>query len=249
MIDSKYGIEIIDNVHYYNTSLCVRLYNLERSTPYKLTIGKTKLVATSWGRLVEKLADFIISNFEPKLQDMLDITLDWTKQPLFISTSSLQAHMGPLSNEIYVNANHTSTHLLWIIQDLLRLYKIDLNQCKLLIRRPPGNEEHDVREYFFNNAKLKLQEYIVTNYNKSIESSKQVINNLLSIDKKFNQLYPTYHSLLLFESKQDFALIKSRFLAKLKKTNIKENTYNRVKSILDMLTKYYGITYPKIVNK
>ena len=244
MFEEKYGIEIIHRVHYYNISLIQRIYDLERSTPFMLEIGKTIISATSWGRLVEQISDYLLKTNLLKKEEMLKLELDWTKQDVFMLNRTLEAHKGPLSNGLYVNTNHTSMHLLWIVQDLLRVYKISGEDCKLLIRKAPRYEIDEVRMHFYNNAKIRIKEYILKEFKYSIESIDNVIENLEAIDKHFNQMYPTYNSLLLFESKQDYALIKSRFLAKLKIKISNDQTYIKIKVLLDMLTKYYGIMYP-----
>lgn len=68
---------------------------------------------------------------------------------------------------------------------LVRLFCIDKSSVYFLIHRPSGAEPKEVREYIEKRTKNKFQNYLESKYNKNIEYSIKVINN---IDKYLNKI-------------------------------------------------------------
>jgi len=238
------NIILIDYKHYYQENLNERNFYLEGSSPYLFEIGNNKFFDNSWGHLLESVSNFLISNKEKSINELLNIKLDWTKQPLFIKKRELAAHKGPLVNELYINTNHTSIHLCWILQDLLKEFNVKLGECKLIIKKQPRHEKSEVRNYFYNKNIEMLKTYLIEKQGYDNDHMNKIITLILDLDKIFNKEYRNYWSLLLLESKQKFALLKSRLLKFLKREYVyNKDVVNSAKMVLDLLTNFYAYIY------
>jgi hypothetical protein len=134
-------------------------------------------------------------------------------------------------------------HLLWIFQDLLNYFKIDKSKCEILIKMKPGKEEQEVRNYFYNNSILNLKYYLSEYLDYDAKAVDNIVRNVKSVDKYFKKNYPTYFSLLSFESRIEYSTLKSKFYQEVKAQSDNKKLIIGIKVILDLLTNWYGVRF------
>lgn len=243
MIEEKYNIEYYDNKHCYRINLVEREYNLENTSPVLFVIDGKEVDEKSWGRLLERVSNYLINKHSPDADFLLNIQLDWSKQQVFTKNRQVSAHLGPLVNDLYINTNHTSTHMCWLLLDILKVFNEKLETIKLLIRKLPGTEEEEVQEHYNSLSKNMFFEFLKTSKRFDEIKSKDIFIGIKKLDIILKEHFPSYGSFLSFESKGEFSVIKSRFLRKINIMNLNENNKKSIKYILDLLTTYYQNIY------
>jgi hypothetical protein len=239
MIEDKYNIEYYDSKHCYSIDLLQKEYFLDNTSPILFIIDGKEVDEKSWGRLLERISNYLINKHSPEIKFLLNMQIDWSKQAVFMESSQIVAHLGPLVNGLYINTNHTSTHMCWLLQDILKAFNEDLDKCKLLIRKLPGNEDKEIQEYYFNHSRIHFLEFMGSIKRFDDNKLKNVIAGVDKLDILFRKHFPSYQSLFLFESKVEFSMMKSRFLTKTNLMELSEKNKESIRYILDLLTTYY----------
>ena len=218
---SQQKAEVFENVvfegnkRYYIEDLTKRDYILENTTPYQIRIEGVCIEEKSWGSLICKILELLLSKKTDKLSDIYNFRCQWSKATMI--TKEQKTNHKKIKQGLYVNCNHTAFHACWFIQDLLDYFYIDKPSVYFLIHSPSGAEPKEVKEYIEKRTKNKFQNYLESKYNKNREYSIKVINN---IDKYLNKilksLSKSYVNFFLFDDK-----------------NILYNYIQKVKSIID----------------
>lgn len=243
MIENKHNIIYVNQRHFYKIDMDKRNYTLENTKPYTFSINDQHFKSNKWGRLVEEVSNYLIETYNPTREELINLSLEWTSQSLYIEERTLAAHLGPLINGLFINTNHTSTHLMWMLQDLLAKFNISMSDCQLLIKKSPKVEAIEINRYFINRKIEQLNEFLKVTEGFDENIILQLIKDIKVIDKVFKKRHESYVSILLFESKFTYAMIKTRFLKYLRKEIDNTKTLKRTTYILDILTKFYGTVY------
>jgi hypothetical protein len=243
MNEKIYGIDYINKRHCYFLDLNSREFALDHTSPVRLEIETYRIDESSWSRLLEKVSNYLIEKYPKPKDEYLDIQFSWSKQYVFTQTKTSSTSFGPLKNGIFVNTNHTSTHLLWLIQDLLLLFGEKLDLCKLWIRKPPGIETDEVVKHYHLKAKIELKEYLASRLKYDEDKATKILSGIDKIDQLFIKFSPMQKSLLLFESKTEYSALKSKFKRKLQNEIKNESHLIIIEQILNVLTLYYGSFY------
>lgn len=247
MIEDKYGIEYVKNKRCYRLNMSEKSFNLDGTSPVIFEIEGKKIEISSWGRLVERIANYMINKREKSVEELLNLRLNWTKQPIFVDNKISNAHLGPLNNGLYINTNHTSTHLCWIVQDLIKSFEKDIDACSIWIKKPPHLEKAEVVKYFFEKNKLKYIWFLEKRLGFDKDKINAIILGLEKIDKLFKKHFPNKISLLLFDEKHDYANFKSKFKRKLNLEIEKESHLNIIYYILDTISKYFQYIHENLI--
>ena len=119
--------EVFENVvfegkrRYYIEDLSVRDYTLENTTPYQLQLFDTVIEETSWGELLRKVSLFLLERFPEYMDTITDFRCQWTKQVMY--SREKKTNYKVLTEELFINVNHTALHSCWFLQDLLDYFK------------------------------------------------------------------------------------------------------------------------------
>jgi hypothetical protein len=242
-IEEKYQIEYIDKAHVYKLDVDDRTWDLQYTSPHTTIFNGTYITESTWSKLVETIIGMCLEDLEKTKEELLDIELSWTKQKIFCKEKKLEAYQGPFNNGLYINLNFNAKHIVYILLDLLFYFEIDTTQIEIFYRIKPAHESNEISDYFYNKAKSNLYEYLLINKRYTEKKTESFFKGVEKLDILFSKKFINYKSLILFENKLEYATIKSKFyrieIQKIKDLKIKKN----IKSILDILTDYYGYMY------
>ena len=237
--------EVFENIvfegkrRYYVEDLTQRDYTLEHTTPYQLEILGHAIEEHSWGNLLCKTAELLLTLFPEYSSTILLFQCSWTKAKMF--TTEQKTNYKPIIGNLYINCNHTALHSCWFLQDLLDFFRIDKAGVSFLIHRPSGAEPQKVKEYIEQRFKRNFAAYLKIAHGKSEENADKVIR---LIDKYLNpmlrKISNSYTNLFLFD---DNAMLYN--YTKKVRENINQNMKldRKAKSVLnkylDYLVSYY----------
>lgn len=228
--------EVFENVifdgtrRYYIEDLTSRDYVLEGTTPYQMKIYDIFIEEKSWGALICKVLEILLEKNSKYLYKICDFRCPWSKA-IMISKKP-KTNFKKLTQNLYVNCNHTALHSCWFIQDLLDYFNVDKASVYFLIHRPSGAEPKEVKEYIEKRTKRRFSYYLQERFKKDENRANKIINN---IDKYLNRILRNQS-----RSHVNFFLFDDK--------NILYNYIQKVRNIIDIESKYDERT-KKILNK
>lgn len=234
---SKYNIVHINGCRYYIVDLKVKEFLFENTFPYCCVINGVSLYESSWKSMILKVAEEL-DRLNPKTEDeLLSIKNSWGKQDVFSTKkkSNYQMFKG-----LFINVNHTAVHAMWTIQLLLNEYKIDLNQCKFILRRLPLAEPKEIREHEKEKALNEFTEFLLKDNNHTDTMVESIIESIETINKKLLPSIATgYHDLFLIEYPDYFYRYSGKALKIVKeKPYIISATYQSLEYAVDKLYQF-----------
>ena len=226
---------------YYIEDLTKRDYSLENTTPHLLKIGEYEILENKWGEMIRIFTAYLISILPNKSEMPMSFKTDWSNTDVF--SSYPRTNYKQVDEKIYVNCNHTAVHSCWLIQDLLKLFKIDVSNVFFLIHRPPAAETSKVREYFILKFKKEFSLYLKLAHNKSEESITKILYNIENyMDPILKKISKSYNSFMLFE---DYTMIYNYTVCFLEyiesNPKISERARTAMKRYINYLREFYKI--------
>lgn len=207
---NKYNIIIDGKRRRYIYPLPEKLYDLEFTAPDILRIGGEVFQASSWGEMLTKLCTYLLDLRQEYEKDILAYKTPWSDACIFSNEKRIN-HV-EIKPGLFLNINHTSLHSCWLIIDILMLFKINFEQCELIIRRMPRAEPKEVRDCFRQEVKQQLKVYLHRNKLLSDEKIEKVIKNLDYLNAEFAKRNSGYDDLYLFDDANMFNTMKSKFI-------------------------------------
>ena len=237
-LSKRYGIVLLSNKRFYREDLTKRDFTLENTRPEYFRIIGDEFSESSWGKMLKEVVDYLIKEYEPTRDELLNINLEWSKQKVFREDSTLSSHQ-LLECGLYLNTNHTALHSCWVLQDLLKFFNVDLKDVELLIHRQPIAETKEVKNFFINFNRDNFKYYVLNIEKKSDEYYKVVENGIKYIDQFINRYFQSYESIYLIDDILTYGSIKSKMLQKMKETNFtSEKNIQTFNKIMTLYTKY-----------
>lgn len=208
---------------------CMVIDNGERSYIYRLTNRDLNWVksggvpsyfscldfiwsGTSWKSL---MTDFIVwytlkSGFSN--DKYLEIQSSWSKQSIFSEEFRIN-YLGPFKNKLYVNGNHTSLHMWWLILDLVDML-VDPGRLEtyVLVHYPTALEPKEVSELIWRKEVTLFKEYL-SDQDYSEQQIRVMVENLKRINTIFKKVAPSY-----FFTHIDRRKVLYNAISKIKKT-------------------------------
>ena len=237
--------EIYENVvfegkkRYYIEDLTKRDYNLENTTPYQLSVYDRIIVATSWGKLLTDTVNYLCELNDYDNETLLHFRTEWTKAEIFVTVSKTNHRQ--LANGLYLNCNHTALHSCWLLQDLLKLFSVELSGVTLLIHRPCSAEPENIKQYIEKRFKKGMIEYLITEH----QASEQTANTIVTaIAKYLNPMLATisrsYNNFFLFDDEATLYNYVKKVRDKVNGApNLKFEGKKLLNVSLDYLVKYF----------
>jgi len=199
-INSKRA-EVFENVvfdgkrRYYIEDLTERDYTLENTTPYQIDILNNVIEESSWGIMLCKVAELLLSTFPQNLDTITTFSCKWTKAAMFLNQYKINHKL--IRDNLYINCNHTALHSCWFLQDILDYFNIDKASVILLIHRPCSAEPKRVTRYIETRFKRGFIDFLVVQYQQSEDYANKVISNierylnpiLISISRSYTNIF------------------------------------------------------------
>lgn len=207
----KFNIITKNNERLYIEDLSIRDYTLEGSTPVSMKIGDERISARAWGKLLFKITEYLQKHHPKTKEELLDFRTEWSKACPF--SLEKKSNFQPFLDDIYINLNHTALHSVWLIQDLLNFFGENIEDCTLLIKRPPTIEPEEVRAFVIETMKRKFSFYL-TERKMSDDQVAVVLRNMDYINSVLAKTAfgKTYFNFYLLDTPQYVSNIKSKFL-------------------------------------
>ena len=201
---NNYDIIIEGTNRYYLEDLTKRDYSLEKTTPYLLKIKQNNntyydIKESNWSSLLKNLCIYLLNTYPTKQDIIYSFKAKWTSQVIF--SKEKKVNFKPLKDHIYLNCNHTSLHLCWLIQDILTFFEINLSDVILYIHRPSSMEPIEVKKYFLEKNTNQFTLYLKEHENKNEQQCIKILDNINKyLNKLLNKISKSYDNLLLFDS-------------------------------------------------
>lgn len=237
-IIDKYHIVFIGHQRYYVEDLSKKDYLLENCTPFSLDLCGKNFLCGSWKQLLLDVVTHLLKN-KPEMRDiLLDYKMPWSGKKAFSNTKD--KCLEPVGAGIYLLCNFTALHACWFLQEILKLFEIDPKSCNFIIRRSPGGEPAECRDYFREQTKASFKYYFVNLLKNSEERADKVIRNIEKLNKYLAKVSASYDDFLLFDNYQMFSNYKSKFLDYLATIPaIDEKNFNIADKYLNYLGEFY----------
>ena len=244
---SSYGLVYIDNHRFYTFNLSERRFDLENTRPFYLKLDGKVFEEHTWGKLIVMVYNYLIEKNELSQKNLLDFNVDWSKSEIFMVNQKNHACL-KLSNDLYVNTNHTSVHCYRLIQDFLLYLDYDLSNAFIVISRLGIAEPNEVKKFIIEQRKNGFKEYLKLIY--TIDKTK-ILDNHFNFLCKLDDLFiskaiefKNLCSLFLIDYREDFCNFKSYFLKFLKKkTTMNEKMINFSNKIILEYYDYFKTLY------
>lgn len=238
----KYNIVLKDKQRYYVESLKERDYCLECSTPYYFSHNTKVIKEKSWVNLIIKIVNYLQTNYSIDENTLLNYRTDWSKSCIF--SLEKRTNFAEITNGLFVNVNHTAVHSVWLIQDLLDLYRINKMDCSLVIKRPPFCEPKEITEYVEKEMKSGFEMFLVEQKKIPKERAAKIANNISVLNKYLSKMSKAYNNFYLFDNVQYLSNYKSKFFRELPKyATFSEKQIKFCHEYLDYLTEYFNSVY------
>lgn len=226
---------------YYVEDLTKRDFTLENTTPHLLKIDDYDFAENTWVEMIRNLTAYLILKYPNKKSEIPDFKTEWSKSNIFSATP--RTNFKQLSENLYVNCNHTALHSCWLIQDLLDFFGVDKSKVYFLVHRTPHAEPNEARKYFISKFKEEFALYLAMNQNKSNESITNIISNIEKyMDPIQAKLSRSYDSLMLFEDILSFTNYSIKFLEYIDSNpKMNEKTKLTMKRYIGYLKDFYKL--------
>ena len=237
--------EVFENVvfegkrRYYIEDLSERDYTLENTRPYQFEILGHVIEEHSWGALLVKSSDLLLSLFPQYLETITSFQCKWSKQIMYSYEKKTNYKL--VRDGLYINVNHTALHCCWFLQDLLEFFNVDINNVHFLIHRPSSAEPQRVKEYIEKRFKRNFSEFIKLRYKKSQEYTEKVLN---VFEKYLNPLLrsvsKSYTNFFLFDDNATlYNYVKEVRLKIMNSLRYDQKAKDILNKYLDYLVAYY----------
>lgn len=210
-IEEKYNIVYFGKRRYYIEDLSIRDYSLENTTPYYFSIGFDEFVETAWVQMLAVVTNYLIEEYQPKNEELLNFNLSWSKAKLFSETNK-GVNKVKLNCGLFLNVNHTALHSCWVLQEILNYFNVDISKCKLIIHRNPIAEPDEVKTYIKKRVKDAFKVYVKQELLKDEAYYLKIVNGLDKIDYLFKKHFKTFESIYLIDNPLVFSNYKSSFI-------------------------------------
>lgn len=225
---------LIGKKRYIFEDLSVRDFDLENSTPFKIIINGYEINETSWGEVIRNLAAYLIMINDIPSDILLSFRTDRSKKPIFSFEKG--TNYKKVNDNLYVNCNNTALHGCWMVQDLLKLFKVDLNNVKLLVHRPSSIEPKEVLEYFLRRTYAEFDTFLIEMYGKTSEQCEKIrINICKYLNPILKGMSNSYDNLFLFDDSPTLYNYVAKIREKIQKT---DGISEKNKIVLIRLCKY-----------
>jgi hypothetical protein len=127
----------------------------------------------AWGDLLCKTVSLLLELYPEKAERIYDFRCPWTKSVMF--SKEKRTNYKNLSDELYINCNHTALHSCWFLQEILDYFGVNKSEVRFLIHRPSAVEPKEIQQYLKERFLRGFVYYLITKRNRTGEQAQKVI--------------------------------------------------------------------------
>lgn len=246
-LESKYNVIFDGYKRLYLIDLEKRIYVKDSTTPVLLKIEyfniENELIEKefhyrSWTELIQNLCIYLKDNFKKDINQLLNYRTKWSRKPQF--SDFKWVNYKEIGDNLYINCNNTCLHSIWLIQDILKFYNIELNRCKLMCRYAQSGENENLKNIILDDVKNEFLNYLNDEFKGRSKFINLIIVNMDKINEVLKKVSKTQYNFYLFDDYYIYGIYKSKFLKDcLKYINWNENQYKSVKKILNIYSNFF----------
>lgn len=240
-IYEKYNILLKGRERFYIEDLRERDFVLEGATPVYILIKDKYISERSWVAFLPKLASYLQSINHIDKELLLNYKTTWSKSSIY--STEKRINYKHIFDDLYINTNHTAIHSVWLIQDLLIFYGVDIAQVTLVIKRPPSIEPVEVKNYIKKEMKEMFASYL---YGKKIDVDKisVIVNNIEALNKLLGKMSKSYDDFFLFDNSNALSNYKSKLLKSCEESMLcNEKQLLTIKKHLNLFTNFCSVYF------
>lgn len=235
---AKYNVVEFGPERYYISNLKERFFDSDFITPVSIMLEDQVFEDRSWVQLILKIAKYLNSKYVKPLSELYAFRTDWSKAEIY-SDHAFIANSREVEPNLYISVNYTSLHSVWIIQDLLNFYNVDLDTCLLVVHKPPKAEPKEIQEAVENRNTEGFKAFL-SGKGYDTEKVEKVVKGIKVFNKILCDMESSYNNFFIIDNAITFANYKAKFFNDLSKyVSFTESQIKSAHKYLDFLTEYY----------
>lgn len=237
---AKYNVVCVGTTRIYGHSLADRSWNVENTAPFCVVVnGELELWDRAWSKIVKGIVQYLQATYPIDKEILYQYRTEWSKAQVF-GKEKFIINSEKICEDLYVSINFTAVHSVWFIQDMLKLYNVDLNKCFLLIHRPPEREPKEIRDTI-KNVVTDAFKFFLKEKGKDDSTIESIMKIFEVINKVQAKISKSYSDFFLMDSTLVVANWKSKLLINYPKfISWSDKQVRMVKKVLDYYTEFYG---------
>lgn len=249
----KYHVTQFGLERFYASSLKDRFWDEDFVTPYYLFVEDIIIKDRSWVNIIKQLAQYLQTKYPKPLSELFEYRTDWSKGAIF-SDHAFITNVKEIAPGLFVSVNFTSLHSVWIIQDLLNLYNVDLDDCLLIVHKPPRAEPSEIQKALEKDTIKNFKDYL-KEQGCDDDKADKIIRCIKVYSTYLDKLNYSYNNFFLIDNAVTLSNYKAKFFQELYKVaRLTEGQIKTAHKCLDYYTNYFserkkGWTYMKKVTK
>lgn len=235
----KYGLIFEDGIRYYKMPLDKRVFGYDRSSFRRFVMENNTIVEESWGSALLKIVEYLQTKHTKPVEELLAYRTEWSNASIF-GTEKFITNSREFVPGLFISVNFSHTHYVWIIQDLLKFYGINPNDCELIVRTPTMGEPEEIKTIY---RTLVIEEYKKYLKNKGYDelSIKKCVSGVDTINKVLVKMNCADNDFYLIDEDKTFGSIRNRLGVYNNSERIfNEKQMNTVSKILTLLRESKG---------
>lgn len=207
----KYGLITHGISRTYKVPTLDRVYGFERATVSYIKIEDFKLKDCSWKKAIFEVGKYLQVKHKLPVEELYSFSVDWTTG-LIYQDHKFQINCEQIAPDIWFNIGYASTHGIWLIQELIKLYKINPDDCEIIVHLPSMSEPEEVIKYYKELLLSNFKSYLLDEH-LSEDTCGSVIRGIQTLNKVLVKLNCGANDFFLMDDRQTLSLYKSKVLA------------------------------------
>ena len=243
-LEKKYDMKFDRLARRYRRNLALRDDFPRFAEPISLTLRGETIEARSWRTLLQTLLIRYLPETRLTEEELFAFRLTWTSDPVFLRNEaygSIQLKDG-VGEGLYLNANHPTPRLYWLLLDLLALLGFDPNEGELWIECDPASEPREIKEAVASDRKKDLRKFLISDERRDEDDADNILRSLDDINASFASAYGKQFGqddIYLFSTYGAYHAWANRFMSLLRSKNTGSFLLNKMRSPLTCLSRYY----------
>ena len=234
----KYGLITHGISRTYKVSTTDRVYGYERSTISKIKIEDLIVVDCSWKKATYDIAKYLQKTHKLPVSELYSFKVDWTTGKVF-QDHKFQVNCEEIAGDIWFNTGFSSTHGIWLVQSLIKLFGVSEDDCEIIVHLPSMSEPEEVIKYYKENLLSNFKSFLLDEH-LSEDACGRVIRSIETLNKILVKLNYGANDFFLMDDRTTLSLYKSKVLGYCKDYGIfKGKQLELARKFLDYYSEFF----------